>query len=120
MVKYSMATTEGESSLTQFRREPRSSDSCALQGPSYFCLGSLGLLSICFTDGLHMHDKSNVFWAYCAHVAAICPGLLGVRQPGSAIAPAGLPAIWKRPDRQPDSFPLLPIPLLLPCPPSLG
>lgn len=58
-----------------------------------------------------MHDKSNVFWTYCAHAAAICPGLLGVRQPGSAIAPAGLPAIWKPPDTQPDSFPSFPYPL---------
>lgn len=55
-----------------------------------------------------MHDKSNVFWAYCAHAAAICPELLGVRQPGSAIAPAGLPAIWIASDTQPDSFPYFP------------
>lgn len=79
----------------QFKREPLSSDSCALQGPSCFHFNSWGLSSICFTDGLHMHDKSNVFGANCAHAAAICPGLLGVRQPGSALAPAGLLAIWK-------------------------
>lgn len=81
--------------LAQFRRELLSSDSCALQGPSCFHFNSWGLLSICFTDGLHMHDKSNVFGVNCAHAAAICPGLLGVRQPGSALAPAGLLAIWK-------------------------
>lgn len=76
-----------------------------------------GLSSICFTDGLHMHDKSNVFGANCAHAAAICLGLLGVRQPGSALAPAGLLAIWKPLMHSQALFPLFPLhptPLFLP------
>lgn len=104
--------------LSQFRKELLYSDSCALQGPSCFHLSSPGLPSICFTDGLHMHDKSNVFWAYCVHAAAICPQLLGVRQPGSALAPAGLLAIWKSLTHRQALFP--PSPFSYPSTPSLS